>query len=124
MEGLQIQKTSLTPEAACRVLETAVEAGHTYGIGYWADIVAVQRGRVVVTDETVIGLAVKDREGNGKCYRLNAGHVERAVSKMLADPKKTESDGWTDALLTQEYPDGPLSDAIVQVACFGKIVYA
>lgn len=123
MEGLKITRIDLDPVAACRVLETAVEAGHTHGIGYWANVVSLVRGRVRVEEESILSITVQDREGDGHCYRLNAGHVERAVAKMLALPDRTESAGWTKALMQEDYPDGPLADAIIQVACFGRVIY-
>lgn len=146
--GLKIERISMTSDARLRVMETAVDAGYTHGIGYWADIKKIKNLTLVdKPDEQRIGaMMILDREGGGEPdltilgrnnalipgggqgkggqLWLNGATIEKAVSRMLCDPQGTETEGWTAALLDYEYEDGPLADVIIQVACFGKVVYA
>lgn len=125
MDGLKILKIALPEDEALHVLETAVNAGYTYGIGYWANADLITG----IGDDKVMALKIEEREEESSetiasRHKLTARSVRRAIEAMLRDPKGTESDGWTQRLLDGEYVDGPLSDAIIQVACFGKIKYA
>ena len=140
MNGLKITGISLALSARSDVLETALDAGYTHGIGYWADF--KQGKRVDIDGESRLGwINLFDREGAGKTdstpdsrYRvgvnqepehigINGEHIEQAVAKMLADPDGCDCLGWVSQLLDPDSLDGPLSDAIIQVACFGKVIY-
>lgn len=143
IEGLTITGAAMTLEARTRVLETALDAGYTHGIGYWAEVVKIKYYEHDKPESGIGALCLHDHEGGGvpdltilgsnnaiktpKCPHgqlwLNGDHIQRAVERMLMDPKGTDSEGWTDALMTYDAEDGPLADAIVQVACFGKVIY-
>lgn len=142
MEGLVIKAIYVTPDALANVLETALGAGVTHGIGYWASVTKV--GNAVFADdperERITSIKVFDHEGSGKTdatpdslYRREAkrgrvtihiADVEMGIAKMLRDPEGTDAKGWIARLADPtDTPDGPLADAIVQVACFGKVIY-
>lgn len=140
MEGLKIEKVTLDTSAAQNVLETAVNAGVTYGIGYWAEIlearetIPVSNGRMNALvireidprpdspiDEAMLGAGNVQADGT---IVVTADAIARAVERMLMDPKGTEANDCALSLLVSEWPDGALADCIIQVACFGKLVYA
>lgn len=122
MDGLFIRTVTITPDLASRVLETAIEAGHTHGIGYWADVERVRRRA-----DRIVALIVTDRDeddpAKGAQYDITIGKVAEAVEAILQDPAKCHARGFVKQLLTDDL-DGPLSDAIVQVACFGEVKYS
>jgi hypothetical protein len=104
------------------VLTTALDAGHTHGIGYWAATSKVKRnakGEVTAFDVLDQGEAQKTLVTK----TVRASDVEAAVLKMLHDGgKKTHCRGFLHQLLRFEV-DGPLADAIMQVIVFGDVVY-
>lgn len=125
IDGLKITGVWLSYPAACRILEQAVTAG-SHGIGYWAQVRDHKRseryrGLIMLQIEDVVG-AVEGEEP--KRYTLRPLAIRKAVTRMLMDPHGTESACWNDRLVGDCDTDGPLCDAIVQVACFGKILYA
>lgn len=130
MEGLTIVRTNTTRDACCNVLDTALDAGHTHGIGYWAELtkpITTERVQESVSSRTrTTAITIMDREMEGKPgaeKRINVASIGRAIDAMLRDPKGTESEGWAKALLSEDVPDGPLADAIIQVAFHGKVIY-
>lgn len=150
MEGLKILTIDVTAQALSTVLETALDAGHTHGIGYWARVeatacVMLEGGKDGKREERIAWARLFDHQGAGatdsahdSAYRQQPGqyldvkpgfvvvnvlHIKRAIEAMLRDPEGTASKGWTHRIVSEEYPDGPLADAIVQVACFGKVIY-
>jgi hypothetical protein len=150
MEGLIIVTIDATPQALASVLETALDAGHTYGIGYWARVEETRTeilvgGKDSKSEERIAWVRLTDHQGAGasdatddSAYRrqrkhwpgtkdgrvvINTDDIKRAIVKMLQDPKGTESGDWGARIVKEEYPDGPMADAIIQVACFGKVIY-
>lgn len=125
MEGLHIRTIALEPKAAARILTTAIDAG-IYGIGGWASVVGALRTEIG-DKRHVVMVTLEDFEGaeegqDPKKYQLDLDKIEKAVRRMLADPAGTDSDGWGNRLISDDV-DGALADAIVQVACFGKVIY-
>lgn len=128
MEGLRIVNVELSEEARSGVMVTALEAGTTYGIGYWATVITVDHatieGKLIIRK-----LVLDDHEGaekgkQPKRYTLDGESIRRAIQKMFAEPEEAECGTKTLAqLLREDYPDGPASDIIIQVACFGKVLY-
>lgn len=140
MEGLKITGASLTLDARCRVLETAVDAGATFGIGYWANV--LQEKHLELDGEKRVGwVLIEDHEGAGETdatpdsrlrtaadrspgrIGINTDNIEHAVAAMLADPEGCGCGGVIAQFLNSDGLDGPLADCIVQVACFGKVIY-
>lgn len=129
MKGMKITSVQVSYEAACLVLTTAVDAGHTYGFGYWAELLECKSNPQGV----VYGIKLKDFEGTKMIVsndrdKEGEGWVRQqaiatAIEQMLMDPVGTEAQSWVAQLLNEEEPDGPLAEAIVQVACFGKVIY-
>lgn len=120
MEGLKITGTSLTTEAAEHIMTTAVEAGN-HGISYWATV--EKTNRRIGGNQMITRLWIKDVEADKpKKFSVSVAKVALAVSRMLCDPERTDSAGWTRRLMDDDL-DGPLADAIVQVACHGKVIY-
>lgn len=136
IDGLRITGIAMTPDAKCGVMETAFDAGFTHGIGYWADIITIKE--IEVDGKKRFGaMLIRDREAGGKPdltilglnnaidgnLWLNGEVIERAVARILEDPVGTDSAGCAENLFSYDNPDGPLADCIIQVACFGKIIY-
>lgn len=123
LEGLTVEKISLTANACWDILETAVSAGG-HGISYWAHPTLLERH-----SEGEMVLALEDLEGvenNGalpKKYRIHASQVRTAVLAILRNPEATEAHHAATRLMDQQGLDGPLADQIIQVACFGKVIY-
>lgn len=125
MEGLQITGTTTTKKAQRYVMTSAIEAGHTHGIGYWAVVKGVKRSKDgLIRSILLIDCGDEAETPKSKRYLLVGSDIDRAVNKMLRDPEGTESQGWASRLLLDDSVDGPLADAIIQVACFGKVTYA
>lgn len=122
MDGLAITAVKMSLDARCRVMETAIEAGPVHGIGYWAEV--KQTKRLELDGEDRIGaMRIKDIEDeNGRTFWINGENIEKAVQQMLADPQTRGCGGVISQMLTDGL-DGPLADCIVQVACFGEVVY-
>jgi hypothetical protein len=146
MDGLKIVSIDVTLDALSNVMETAISAGHTHGIGYWAEVKHIEYATLPKkpSEERVSFMVLRDVEGGGAAeatntspYRLQRGDpklkarevrvttatIKAAIEKMLCDPDDADAKGWLDRLVSGDVPDGPLSDAIVQVACFGKVIY-
>lgn len=119
MIGIRITGANTTTEACADVLETAVSAGYTHGIGYWADVESLEQN-----DAKMPMLILYDTAADVKKeFKITVVEIADAINKMLTNPKETDSLGWTERLLDTEHVDGPLADAIVQVACHGKVIY-
>jgi len=138
MEGLLVTGATLSLDARSDVMETAIEAGHVHGIGYWADV--QQTKDIEIEGKKRIGwMWIYDAEGGAEpdaapdspyfintdrkpgYVGINGEHIQRAVAKMLTDPELAKD--WAGRLLDDDGLDGPLADAIIQVACFGKLIY-
>jgi hypothetical protein len=138
MEGLKIERTSLTPQAASDIIETAVNAG-SHGIGYWARVLKVQHIKDPNTPGQMLNASIvfEDMEGREplrpgesdgawtkpKRCKVHINDIGRAVGAILRDPVKTQAKAFAGRIVEEDHVDGPLADAIVQVACFGKVIY-
>lgn len=120
--GLTITAIRVSPSAARNVVTTAIEAGHTHGIGYWAEVRNVRENdkREIIAFD-VRGHGGKDEPKRWK--KIKAEDVEAAVQKMLVDGgEATHCRGLLKQLIEFDV-DGPLADAIVQVMAMGDVVY-
>lgn len=120
IEGLSITGITLTPDACSDILETAVGAGYTYGFGYWAALTSVKKragGRYAA-------LTLHEHEGADGRPRLTVTptKLRAAVLAMLRYPERCHCRGLVRQLLDDDGLDGPLAEAIIQVACFGEVV--
>lgn len=121
MEGLKITGITLTPEACFYILTSACGSS---GIVYWAkgrQIRHTKKG--LVRSVQIMDMEGADEGEEPKRYTIGAAEIRKAVERMLVDPDSTDSVGWAARLVIEDGADGPLSDAIVQVACFGKVLY-
>lgn len=115
MEGLSVERILMSADACWDILETACDAG-SHGIGYWAKPLKLER-----RSENDMVLVLKDLEADKPTmHTISASEIRTAVLTILRNPQGT---GWAERILGQDHPDGPMADAIVQVACFGKVVY-
>lgn len=127
LDGLTITGVALAERAASDILQTGVDAGHTHGFGYWGQLKDIKE-RILrpVTDagQSLCELTIMDVEADEpKTYVVDIAAVQLAVIKMITDPAGTDSAGWTRSFFDDDGLDGPLADAIIQVACFGKVIY-
>ena len=116
------------------VLTTAIEAGHTYGIGYWAEVRRIHRDK----DLNVLHFEVRASDDEATISQrewrtMNVPTIELAVKKILeADVPQWGKYIGQDAAGLLGFPkhcdecslDGPLSDKVIQVATFGEIIYS
>lgn len=111
MIGLTVNAVSLTDEAAHTIFETAIEAGHTYGFGYWAELKRTdeKEGRIVR-----IVLHEHEKASDKLAARmLDRAQLEIGLAKLLS----------AGVPLPEDYPDGPAAELILQYAMFGEQVY-
>jgi hypothetical protein len=109
MEGLIVISVSLTDQAVDDILQTAADAGTTYGIGYWGDIVRVNR--VKAKRSPIVSMEVAERD---------VPRRQKVLTKVLLEH------GITLAMTTGynlKELDGPTADVIIQFAMFGELVY-
>lgn len=123
MDGLKVLRTSLTSDAAASILETACGS---CGIGYWATLVECKRDSTEATD--LEWILIEDEEGRVKGqrprrFKITRAKIAKAVDAILKDPTATEALGSAEKIMSYDTADGPLADCIVQVACYGKVVY-
>lgn len=118
MEGLKITGIEVTAETCADIMATAVNAG-VHGIGQWAYVRAAltggESGRVIL-------LRLTDVE-TGKKYNVDLDKVRQALAAMLMSPGSTNCEYLVGRIVSTQRADGPLADVIVQVACFGKVLY-
>lgn len=118
MNGLKVTRIELTEDACFDVMTTAVEAGYTNGIGYWADVDTNRSG------SRVVSMLVKDREDTGRIHKVNQNVVRKAIAAILGNQKETGGEYCARMILAHDHLDGPAADVVIQVACFGKVKYA
>lgn len=113
MQGLTIERVKLTPEAASSIFQTAIDAGHTYGFGYWAEMEDMTNTGDLVTSITL-------RELDKPCRKrtLDITSLELGIAKAL-----NSLDSKPAGVLDEDGPDGPTAEAILQWAMFGEQVY-
>lgn len=141
MNSLIITGATLTPGAAGRIMETAINAGTTHGMGYWAEVRYVGMLEVKPNTPKVIGfIHIREHEDSGEIDRAVAGEnngltsspqgqrvftvngetLKRAIVKIMSGG---EEFGDLAGNIVRDEIDGPTAEAIIQVACFGKLVY-
>lgn len=115
------------------IMRTAIEAGHTYGIGYWA----CEDGNSVelIERETLYPVALRftfkdayaiDKAG-GKQSTIDERDIARAIGKALtvSDLGEYADAGAAEAAAQwlAGNGDGPSADVLVQLAVFNEVVY-
>lgn len=117
MEGMKITGVELTQEAVHRIFETAIDAGHTYGFGYWADIKwaemkVVHQIEPEGADPQIVGIVLHERDEPHRKMSLDKATLEAGIAKMLSAGCSLDDD-----------LDGPTAELILQYAMFGEQVY-
>lgn len=131
MDGLTITGIIVTKDAARAILTTAVEAGHTHGFGYWGDARDVRRSAggwvesLTVTEREVYGY---EQTPHGSATRrtraIQLDSVQPAILAILKDGGVAcQCEGLARRLLDPNGLDGPMADSIIQVICFGAVIY-
>lgn len=118
MEGMTVSGVRITREAAIRVIETVLDAGHTHGLGYWGKVSNVRE-----KDGHVVSFSVTEHEPyaegqEARTRRVTTAEIGPAICRLM----NQSNGGWMKQLAADEI-DGPLCDAIVQVACFDEVIY-
>lgn len=134
MEGLEIVDVKLSRDAAANIMQTALDAGATYGFGYWAEVVEI--GYTDPKDERIGFLRlVQHDDGAGKVDTKIAG-----ANNGLRSPKHGNrqvfivNDESLRRALVKAFNaghhrylgddlDGSAAEEIIQFACFGELVY-
>lgn len=93
--------------------QTAREAGHTHGIGYWADWIT--RTRIRERDTGIVFNLGKRSLSRG--LRLAIEGMLSGSPDSPAIPTSVDKNGLNGI-------DGPGADYIIQLACFGEEKYA
>jgi hypothetical protein len=125
VEGITIRQITVTTLAARNILQTAIEAG-SYGCGAWASrIFDVKRDG----DRRIVSAVIEWPEGDagrtkGNRAKITDAEIKWAVQRTLQKPEEVgiKSSKQLGRIIVGEF-DGPLAEAIVQVACFGKVIY-
>lgn len=101
------------------ILSTAVESG----IYYWASVIECDTTDVEGYDFPK-RIVLIDREDDGKPYTVTLNDIERAVHAITSGEVQVRSDirSWIGSG-DPGMVDAEAADVLVQVACFGKIVY-
>jgi hypothetical protein len=106
------------------LITTAVEGG----INYWSSVANYQwRAGPATTSVTVRD----DEGGEGKAWHLDVEVIGAALEKLLTDPLacKVHVNNvkilWAASATNgeAEVPDAGAADLVVQVACFGEVIY-
>src|SRR5262245_50746043 len=118
----------VTEQFASDVIITAIEAGHTYGIGYWAEILKY-RHTPEPAEATIQERESPTNDGaKPKRVTLNTAAIRRGI-KLLSEGKIQVNKSLLGSILASAASDdatdidGPSADVIVQVAVLGDIVY-
>lgn len=125
MDGLTITGVALTNDAAKSILSTALDAGTTFGFGYWGEASHIKRAR----NGEVTSMVITETEAYGgenptpRVFKVHYLEVQRALLLILADGGKATDSGDTASKIVRDEVDGPTAEAIVQVMCFGKVIY-
>ena len=118
MEGITVRLVQVTTLAARGILTTAFEAGQ-HGSAYWAHALKVQR-----KDNWIWRVEIEDLENKKNKHIITDAEIKIAVGRILSAPDECDyrNTAGLGRIIMGEF-DGPLADVIVQVACFGKVIY-
>lgn len=118
-----VKEVKLTDQEAADILTTAIESN---GIQYWAclyDKINIWRSDKL--DGSIIKAVFKTdkEEGNGTpiTYTVDLKSVRRGVN-LLFDPKTNVSKDILKSVIDDDI-DSEGADCIIQLACFGEIIY-
>ena len=110
----------VTADFARNVLTTALEAGPVHGMLYWGDVRDVEYNDAnEVVAFTAIEHEAYDAKTPARTVRVTLADVQPAILKLLSGPKA----GSYAARIFGDEMDGPLAEEIVQVICFGDVLY-
>ena len=119
------------------ILTTAVEGGITY----WAAVTeyrwwspTLDGGTAAHDDGIATGYAtITDAEGEGRCYRVTTDTIAAALRTINAGPLGGLDEKTRRLIVANDHANGDAehfdvidadsADVIVQVACFGDVVY-
>jgi hypothetical protein len=121
MKGLTVQKISLTPELVDRILQTAIDAGHTFGFGYWGQIVKANRNpnTGLLTSVEIVEHDPTPDPDHLIQHTVWIRSLRNGILKALAE----DQGKWRGALFDDDALDGPLAELLIQYAMFGEQVY-
>ena len=108
LEGMKVERVTITDKLANDIFQTAIDAGYTFGIGYWGQIKIVHR---VQPSEAINSILVHETEKPRRKRLLDKGTLENGMAAALSSGYKIDS------------LDGSMSDIIIQFAMFGELVY-
>jgi hypothetical protein len=116
----KITGIELTEQEARDILTTAVESG-LYGIAYWAtEHPGFDFWRDAETlDITRIKIVADNDKGETKTYDITTEKIKEAVAQIAQENGMPE----LVASILEEDVDSEGADIIVQVACFGQVIY-
>ena len=108
--NIKITSIEVDDDYLSAVMETALDAGHTHGIGYWAE---VESDIKYDAEVRIVSMTVVDRDSH-KRFKLDRAAIKNGVLVALQRGN--------DILKTDDL-DGPTADIIVQCACFNDVLY-
>lgn len=117
MESTMTLKVKLDSDDFLSIVDTA-----GYAIGYWAE-----EAEVDDSDDSAPTYTVACEDGT-EIYPLDKGGLEQAI-RFIVEGRVTVADDIrndvTSAIKDNDlgYIDGYAADAIIQVACFGELIY-
>lgn len=111
-----ITGTEVSLEQARTIIDTALMAGHTHGIGYWAHAKKYDVETATLTLEAYENDPVT-------MHTIGPKEIAQGILTMLQNPVKADVGGRTIGLIMSGDIDGPTADVIIQLACFGAVLF-
>ena len=119
-EGIKILGVEVSHRACRLIMTTAVEGGLD-GISYWANVKLLTRSQ---EDDLIEHFTLQDAEGNlDKVYEVTNSSINVAVKRLICDPESCDLPSTPHGLMDQDHFDANVADLVIQVACFGKVIY-
>lgn len=106
IDGIKVRAMSLTPSAMEDILQTAADAGHTFGIGYWAEWHPTNKNKIREHNDS------PDSKKRGPWIELDHAKLARGCAMAL------------NAGHSLDDIDGATADIIIQFAALGELRYA
>jgi hypothetical protein len=110
LSGLTITGVTLTDEAVDRIFETAIDAGHTYGFGYWARLIGTRVAQLPEGGQ-LRSIGLQERESS-LTHWIEKADLERGIGLMLGEEA-----------IDEDRFDGPQAERVIQYAIFGEVKY-
>lgn len=105
---------TLNPEEIEDIITTAEEGG----INYWADAVCHGRG-----SRKDLFWVREDEEAGSKVYTLKKSEMSSALNKLFEKYPHLQNNCMFDLEGEQFEADADGADSIIQIMCFGELVY-